>query len=90
MPRVAAKLDVSPISDIIGVKDKSTFVRTIYAGKVCYTFSACLFFKEKILEIVITAFLLSALSLCKNFNVFNRPAFAYVCRALFLVFNECF
>lgn len=33
MPRVAAKLDVSPISDITGVKDKDTFVRTIYAGK---------------------------------------------------------
>ena len=32
MPRVAAKLDVSPISEITGVKDKETFVRTIYAG----------------------------------------------------------
>lgn len=32
LPRVAAKLDVSPITDIIGVKDPNTFIRTIYAG----------------------------------------------------------
>jgi len=37
MPRLAAKLDVSPISDIIGVKNDSTFVRTIYAGNAIQT-----------------------------------------------------
>ena len=32
MPRLSAKLDVSQISEIIGVESPDTFVRTIYAG----------------------------------------------------------
>lgn len=36
-PRIAAKLDVSPISEIIGVKSSDTFVRTIYAGNAVQT-----------------------------------------------------
>lgn len=33
LPRVASKLDVSPVSDVVGIKSADIFIRSIYAGK---------------------------------------------------------
>lgn len=37
IPRIAAMLDVSPVSEIIGIQSPDTFIRTIYAGNAIQT-----------------------------------------------------
>lgn len=44
IPRVAALLDVSPISDVIAIESADTFKRTIYAGKLSSLVRKCQFF----------------------------------------------
>ncbi|KAG5878515.1 hypothetical protein JTB14_018899 [Gonioctena quinquepunctata] len=44
LPRIAAKLDVSPISDVIAIKSPDTFIRSVYAGNAIQTLTA----KDKI------------------------------------------
>ena len=58
MPRLSAKLDVSQISEIIGVESPDTFVRTIYAGNAIATVQSS--DEKKVLTIRPTAF-----QLCK-------------------------
>ncbi|KAL8570776.1 hypothetical protein ACOMHN_006926 [Nucella lapillus] len=54
IPRLAAKLDVSPISEVTGIKDASTFKRNIYAGNAVLTLSSS--DKVKLLTVRGTAF----------------------------------
>jgi electron transfer flavoprotein alpha subunit len=54
MPRLAAKLDVSQISEIVGVEAADTFIRTIYAGNAIATVQSS--DTKKVLTIRPTAF----------------------------------
>ena len=54
MPRIAAKLDVSQISEIVGIESQDTFVRTIYAGNAIATVQST--DEKKVLTIRPTAY----------------------------------
>ena len=54
LPRVAAKLDVAQISDIIGVESPDTFQRPIYAGNAIATVQSA--DKVKVITVRTTAF----------------------------------
>ena len=60
MPRVAAKLDVAQISDIVGIRDAETFDRPIYAGNAIATYKSS--DAKKIITVRATAFEKAALS----------------------------
>ncbi|MDC1366250.1 FAD-binding protein [Pelagibacterales bacterium] len=60
MPRLAAKLDVSQISEIVGVESADTFIRTIYAGNAIATVQSS--DTKKVLTIRPTAFQASNIS----------------------------
>jgi len=70
LPRVAAKLDVSPISEIIGVKDASTFVRTIYAGSAVQTLTS----EDKIKLITVRGTAFDAAEVGGSAEVTDAPA----------------
>ena len=58
MPRIAAKLDVAPISDIVEVLSSDSFVRPIYAGNALETVQSS--DAKKVVTVRPTAFALAA------------------------------
>ena len=54
MPRLSAKLDVAQISEIIGIENPDTFIRTIYAGNAIATVQSS--DAKKVLTVRPTAF----------------------------------
>uniref|UniRef100_F7GAU3 Electron transfer flavoprotein subunit alpha n=1 Tax=Monodelphis domestica TaxID=13616 RepID=F7GAU3_MONDO len=75
LPRVAGKLDVSQISDIIQIKSPDTFVRTLYAGKIICTVKCEE--KVKVFSVQGTAFETAATS-GGNASVENAPTISPV------------
>jgi electron transfer flavoprotein alpha subunit len=60
LPRVAAELDCAPITDVVSIIDKDTFVRPMYAGNALATVKSA--DKLKLLSVRTTAFEKSAVT----------------------------
>lgn len=72
MPRVAAKLDVGQLSDIIEVKSANTFVRPIYAGNALQTVETNE--AKKIITVRTTAFEAASEGGSANVEAVDAPA----------------
>ena len=71
-PRIAAKLDVSQISEIIDVVDANTFVRPIYAGNALETVQSS--DAKKVITVRATAFKAAEDGGSVTFSTFRRGA----------------
>lgn len=72
LPRVAALLDVAMISDVLEIKEKSTYVRSMYAGNVLTTIQSS--DAVQVLTVHASNFNSAALTGCTDIISVNVPA----------------
>lgn len=84
LPRIAAKLDVSPISEIIEIKSPDTFVRTIYAGNAIQTLKS----KDAVKVLTIRGTNFEAATVGGNAAIEKAPAGDYASKISTFVSQE--